>query len=233
MSDGRGEFFAVDKQSWVKACELGMPPAVAYLVLANGTGRDNLRTSWSTNAIERYTGIGRKRAKTAIDTLINANLLRRVQEGPHPKYEFQFRPALDADDRKLFDRILAGKQPRGYKVSVAERLRNRGWLSACDGTFQALEVPSRELIWLPNDLVRGLGEGADAPVERVRQTSDVMALRLLVDLYHAHDLRDDGGVGRHVVHGRWEREQVGQQGEYVVWGFPESSPFLVETLRGS
>ena len=47
-----------------------------------------------------------------------------------------------------------------------------------------------------------------------------MALRLLVDLYHAHDLRDDGGVGRHVVQGRWEREQVGQQGEYVVWGFP-------------
>ena len=79
MSDGRGEFFAVDKRSWAEACQLGMQAAVAYLVLASGTGRDNLRTSWSTNAIERYTGVGRKRAKTAIDKLINAHLLRRVQ----------------------------------------------------------------------------------------------------------------------------------------------------------
>ena len=43
--------------------------------------------------------------------------------------------------------------------------------------------------------------------------------RFNFQLSFAHP-RDDGGVGRHVVHGRWEREQVGQQGEYVVWGFP-------------
>jgi hypothetical protein len=42
--DGRGGFFAVDRRAWALVCGLGMNPAVAYLVLAHGTGGDN-RTS--------------------------------------------------------------------------------------------------------------------------------------------------------------------------------------------
>ena len=75
-------FFAVDKRSWVAACDLGMQAAVAYLVLATGTGRDN-RTSWSTNAIERCTGIGRKRAKAAIGKLTEAAMERSRSSKHH------------------------------------------------------------------------------------------------------------------------------------------------------
>jgi hypothetical protein len=41
-SDRRGGFFAVDRRAWARACGLGMNAAVAYLVLARGTGGDNL-----------------------------------------------------------------------------------------------------------------------------------------------------------------------------------------------
>jgi hypothetical protein len=66
---GRGGFFAVDRRAWARVCRLGMNSAVAYLVLARGTGGDNRTTKWSTNAIERYTGISRSRAAKAIADL--------------------------------------------------------------------------------------------------------------------------------------------------------------------
>jgi hypothetical protein len=34
---GQGDFFAVDRRTWARACDLGLNPAVAYLVLARGT----------------------------------------------------------------------------------------------------------------------------------------------------------------------------------------------------
>ena len=46
-----------------------------------------------------------------------------------------------------------------------------------------------------------------------------MALRLLVDLYHAQNLREDGGVSRRVVWQAYERIKIGEQGQFVVWGF--------------
>ena len=46
-----------------------------------------------------------------------------------------------------------------------------------------------------------------------------MTLRLLVDLYHAQDLREDGGVSRGVTHQTFERVHVGQCGRFLVWGF--------------
>ena len=55
----RGGFFQIDRRTWARVCDLGMNPAAAYLVQASGTGGDNRTTSWSTNAIEKYTGISR------------------------------------------------------------------------------------------------------------------------------------------------------------------------------
>ncbi len=54
---GTGRFFAIYKDQWPKVCALGLNPAVAYLVMACGTGRDNRRTVWSVNAIEKYSGV--------------------------------------------------------------------------------------------------------------------------------------------------------------------------------
>jgi hypothetical protein len=73
-------------------------------------------------------------------------------------------------------------------------------------------------IWLPNALVTGAAAEIP-PVELVRQIQDVMALRLLVDLYHAQNLREDGGVSRKLTRREYERFEVGRQAQFTVWGF--------------
>lgn len=83
---GRGHFFAVDMQAWREVCSLGLTCAVAYLVLARGTGRDNRTSSWSTNAVEHYTGIGRGRAKAAIGRLVSAGLIKVEGSITRPRY---------------------------------------------------------------------------------------------------------------------------------------------------
>jgi hypothetical protein len=40
-STGCGDFFAIDRRAWACVCGLGLNPAVAYLVMARGSGPDN------------------------------------------------------------------------------------------------------------------------------------------------------------------------------------------------
>jgi hypothetical protein len=65
-----------------------------------------------------------------------------------------------------------------------------------------------------------------SPIELVRQGQDVMTLRLLVDLYHAQNLRDDGGISRKITCEEYERVKVGQQGPFDVWGFESISLYV-------
>jgi hypothetical protein len=81
-------------------------------------------------------------------------------------------------------------------------------------------------IWLPNEIVDGL-EAATSPLERIRQIGDPMTLRLFVDLYGAHGLRDDGGVSRSVTYQAFTRHTVGEFAEYTVYGFAQGSTFVV------
>lgn len=73
-------FFAVDARSWPMVCELGMPAAVSYLVLACGSGGDQTTTRWSVDAITRHTGISRPRAKLAVAALVKAGLIK-IEKG--------------------------------------------------------------------------------------------------------------------------------------------------------
>lgn len=60
------------------------------------------------------------------------------------------------------------------------------------------------------------------PVERIRQSNNIRALRLFIDLYHAHDLINGPGINWRPPHGlrfKYERVQLGQFGEFVVWDF--------------
>jgi hypothetical protein len=83
----RGNFFAIDRRAWHYVCGLGgINPAVAYLVQAWGTGRDNRTTSYSTNAIEKYTPIARSRAKAAVARLVDAGATRITKAGSRPRY---------------------------------------------------------------------------------------------------------------------------------------------------
>lgn len=70
-----GGFFAVGKSQWTKACKLGLNPAVAFLVLARGTGRDNVTTRWSANAVEHHASMSWRRANDAISELVRAKLV--------------------------------------------------------------------------------------------------------------------------------------------------------------
>lgn len=165
----RGEFFAIDRNSWAKVCELGMNPAVAYLVLACFSGRTNSTSKASTNAVEKYTGISRSRGKTAIQSLVKNGKISSV----------------GTESKPLYNLLLPEKQ---------------------------------ELIWVPNAIVTGATDETP-PVERLRQTQDVMALRLFVDLYYGQNLVEDGGIRRSIISMKYNRTPVHKCMEYSVWAF--------------
>lgn len=218
-----GNFFAVDRQCWAKACEDGMNDAVAYLVLARGTGRDQRTTSWSVNAVEKYTGISRGRAKTAIDRLQTSGLFRALRKGSHPRYEIQpwsevIAPGIKLSPAQiaLIETVSAGDQPTSRQAYTVDTLVNRGVLKRNAGG--TVELRSPEWIWLPNEFVTGAADEIP-PLELLRQTQDVMALRLCVDLYFSQNLVEDGGISRRIASFAYDRFEIGHQGQYDIWGF--------------
>jgi hypothetical protein len=252
---GCGEFFAVDRRTWARACSLGMNTTVVYLVLARGTARDNRTTAWSVQATEKYTSISRGRAQEALKLLAKNSLIEVLREGTRPKYHLRPAyvvpgceghppPSLDAPEEKLFEQLRSGETwvvGKGSKAwgysnprTIAESLVRKGWaLDEGDNHFtpvvyDAEAAAQLDWIWLPNELVTGAA-GEVPPVELVRQTQDVMAFRLLVDLYHAQNLRDDGGVSRAVTRRSYERFEVGRQAQFTIWGFRHENGWVTWT----
>jgi hypothetical protein len=161
-------FFAVGKETFKSACHLGMNPACALLVMASGTGKDNVTTKWSAEAVSTHVGVRWSTAKEAINALLDLGIVT----------------------------LKPGKSTRPiYKLSK-------------DG----------DLIWLPRSLIEGAANEVP-PITKVRQTQDAMMLRLLVDLYSAQNLREDGGVRADVYCEIYDRRQAGQQAAYTVWDF--------------
>jgi hypothetical protein len=180
-----GDFFAVDAGEWAELCQRGrINKAIAYLVMARGTGGDNRTTSWSTHAVEIRTGVSRAQAKAAIEGLVQDGHARRERSGKRPRYK-----------------LRAGVSP--------------------------------DWIWLPNAIVDGVA-GETPPIERIRQSASLPALQLFVELYHAQNLADFGGVDWRHLRLRYERRKIGQRGQFVVWGFstktetvwPKEAPFV-------
>lgn len=90
-------FFAIGPTEWAKACELGLNPAVAFLVLARGTGRDNITTRWSAEAVATHTGMSWRRAAESIGALETAKLATNVTEpGRRPIRKLAIPEDLDA-----------------------------------------------------------------------------------------------------------------------------------------
>ena len=219
----QGGFFAIDRRCWAKACSAGMNVAVAYLLQARGTGRDQRTTYWSVQALESYTGISRSRANAAIKTLQREGLTAEIQSGARPRYEIRPWSTVVRRDAKLtmtqaelLERIGAGEQPIGRHVQSADSLVRQGVLEKGeDGIYR---VPEQQWIWLPNEFVTGAA-GEIPPLELLRQSQDALALRLAVDLYRDQNLREDGGVSRHITWQKYERFEVGRQAQFTVWGF--------------
>jgi hypothetical protein len=174
-------FFAIDRDKFHTVCSLGMAPAIAYLVIAAGTGLDHSLTSWSVNSIEKYTGLSRGRAKNALELLRNKKLLKKC----------------------------------GKPLQIGTKILQR----------RRIILPARtkrHLVWLPTQLVTGAAS-EQSPLDIVREMSDVLALRLLVDLYDAQNLPEHWGINPLIIRQDWNRTKVGERGEWVIWGFADSS----------
>lgn len=251
-NDGRGKFFAIDHRLWRKVCGLGMEAAIAYLVIASGTGGDQRTSSWSVNSIERRFNISRGRANKAILALRLSGLIDKSGTPRRPQYYIQplskvgGQKALPAEEEKLLS-SFRGLKSDGFEPvqdvpetapkalwmgltkprQVAFALVKRGLLDhITEGWFQlskrgAIGDDEGDWTWLPNLLVDPMN-GADAPLERIRQSSFVPALQLFVDMYHMHDLKEGKGVAWRAGEGLrtvFERHKVGEHSLYVVWGF--------------
>jgi hypothetical protein len=237
--DGRDQhgFFAIDRRTWAKLSVPGrMNEAVSYLVQARGTGRDNCTTSWSVEAVERYTGISRGKAKLAVQRLQADGFSRLLRGGTKPKYELvpYIIPTGQRDDLSPFELHVvdlirrSGEVENAREKQAAYRAASKGWLTRdAQGQFTIAPAPeiTPDLIWLPNELVTGAA-GEIPPLELVRQTQDPMTLRLLIDMYSAQNLREDGGVSRQIIWQEFKRIELGRQAQFTVWGFQPASIYL-------
>jgi hypothetical protein len=240
VAPSKGGFFAIDARIWARVTACGMNESAAYLVLANGTGRNNKGTRWSTNAVMNYTGIGWERAKNAIGRLIAGGFIRCAESHTEarPCYELAtYRELVDHEaatnppakpdyfEQELLSGLQAGRQPTNKTGrNRAERLCQRGLLCRDAQGVYKLPEPATEdsgdnSIWLPNEIVKGTTGGEESPVRRLRSAGCIWTLRLFVDLYSAQNLRDDGGISPRIMRKKFDRQKIGQQGAYTVWGF--------------
>jgi hypothetical protein len=188
-TDAGGEFFVVDRRSYAEACKLGLNPAVAYLAIARGAG-GRPKSLWSVDAVERYTGISRPKAKLAIKTLIDAGLLTLERARTRPLYGIVYGIvathllpglAISADDRIVLGLIEQGTSvhiPR-KQLETAKDLARRGLFISEKGAYGSSAYFSRKVsedhfsaeaqhVWLPNTIVDGAADETP-PLALLRQ----------------------------------------------------------------
>jgi hypothetical protein len=171
-------------------------------------------------------------------------------------------PPLDSWQQHVFDQLGDGwtlvpedikpnqhEERDRWKVwfprKVADKIVELGWAirCKCGGHYRALPYDAEaaaapQWIWLPNSLVDGAHDET-APVDLVRETGSAPTLRLLVDIYRAQILDEDGGVQPRHIWQDYKRHKVGERGPNVVWGFVPgiesawpSAPFVAPHLTG-
>ncbi len=221
-------FFAVDIRRIEQAARIGLNPSVSYLILAAGTGADQSTTSWSVNAIEKYTGISRGRSQKGIKDLIAGRLVDQIEAGSKPRYKIK--PWADQLEdelapmkpgaQRLVRAAAAGEAPDSKDRAFHQTLVTRGFLeSNGDLTFQA--DPNPKWAWIPQSFVIGAG-GETPPLERLRRTRDVKALQLAIDLYYEQQLAEHGGIPRSVVSKKFERHKAGDYGAFTIWHYEKT-----------
>ena len=241
VSDG---FFAIDRSAFRCAIVGGLNAAVAHLLMARGTGRDNRTTQWSVHSIEQRTGISRPNAAKAVADLLKRGIWKRVRDGKHPIYEAVPGHEIPggpftADEQAAIAAIRDGKAVPYKSMAIVKGLVARGIAKetksrrsrrsssnpyvAGPSTYKLDEAAIAALteplaVWPPNALIDGAADEVP-PVELIRQTRNLAALRLLIELYAVQFLPNYGGVPRESLKVVFDRSKVGEQGPFVVWGF--------------
>jgi hypothetical protein len=121
-------FFVLDPALWARLCKL--PTAnrlnllLTFLVLLAGTGRDHRVTSWSAKACEDNLGVGKPRAKRAIEELIAHGVVERTEEATPmlPQYRLPLLPR-EIEPIYLPTQIITGL---GRETPILRRIRETG-----------------------------------------------------------------------------------------------------------
>lgn len=114
MSKG---FFHIDRRMWGAICDLQkMNLAVAYLVLATGTGAANNVTKWSAKAVETCTGMRRLQAREAMVELMKLGYVKK-----HPEWT-QNKPRYILPKWEELDRKRSGTTPAGELIWLPNAL---------------------------------------------------------------------------------------------------------------
>lgn len=167
---GRGSsFFVLGHEVWANlwAIETSnrLNLVVAYLVLLAGTGADHRLTKWSAKACEEYTGLGKPRAKQAIEELVASGLIKRTDASTRlmPQYELS---ALSAEADAIFLPVqlvtgLAGE------ASMLRRVRETGDALALRMLIDLYGLISLDATHgVPIDRLHGGANQADEPTAR-------------------------------------------------------------------
>jgi hypothetical protein len=232
----RQGFFAVDIGAFRCAAAGGLNAAIACLVMARGTGPDNRTTQWSVHSIEQRTGISRPNAAKAVKSLVERGIWKKTREGKYPIYEAVAGNEIPGGpftvaEQAVIAAIRNGKPVPDESKAAAEALKARGIIEERQerigrGSYKCTDLDEAAIaalteplaVWLPNSLIDG-ANGEVPPIELIRQTRSLPALRLLVELYAVQFLPNYGGVPRQLLKVVFERAKIGEQGPFVVWGF--------------
>jgi hypothetical protein len=129
LNSGTG-FFHIDRRTWKDLCDRGnINMAVSYLTIATGTGSGNCLSSWSAQAIERYTGIHNTRAAIAIKELIGANFIQLAERSSRTRPKYELQPSSEggafAEDLIWLPNTLITGTTNGERSPIG-RIRSRG-----------------------------------------------------------------------------------------------------------
>jgi hypothetical protein len=123
-----GNFLAIDRTTWDRLWEVGtgnrLNLVTAFIVLLAGTGSDHQLSKWSAKACEQHTGMGKPRAKVAIDELIQHGFVAHTERSTklYPQYRLKPIP-LDSDPIFLPVALVTGIDT---EASMLRRVRETG-----------------------------------------------------------------------------------------------------------
>lgn len=123
-----GNFFALGRDIWSKLWSIDTSNRLnlvsAYLVLLAGTGSDHKLTKWSAKACEQHLGMGKPRAKRAIEELVHSGIVVHTERSTQmsPQYELP-ELARDADPIFLPVQLITGFR---NETPILRRVRETG-----------------------------------------------------------------------------------------------------------
>jgi len=117
----RAGFFAIGRDSFIAASNLGINEAAAFVVLARGSGRDNVTTKWSADAISGRIGVRWTTAKNALNHLVESEVVTVVRGSTRPAYLL----ARYGDLIWLPNSVIDGDGPNAAPVTLLRQTQDQ------------------------------------------------------------------------------------------------------------